>query len=397
MSKQFKDALLLCTDPKMSNIWVTKDVIATVYDVCRTNADEAKKCAAVFNQWLMHHYDTFPSVLFTEVELNRSANSIRNATLSIADATEPNQRWLATSPAGNEIVTHFAQREMCNTQVCGHLSANELWRLEKDRVALLASLFKCRRNENLCAASLRNAAKFRHILPSGFAPLLIKTVIDRVIDTDTKRTRLSVLDPCAGWGHRFVGFWGSQRGGHYVGVDPNVNMHPIYSRLSLFLLSQSAEDQQQAKTCQFLCLQAESSDFCDRVLAANAGNQFDLAFTCPPYFDVEKYTTSHAQLPSYEMWRDQFLSVMMQNSSACLRPGGYLALVVKDCPGCMSLCHDTRYIAVAHCKLIHKHTIRLCLTYQKDAPTHEFLFIFVKPVAGTGAVSTTIVGPVEKQ
>lgn len=408
----FENALRICSDPKSQSVWISKEVIADVYSLCSGSKEEAQKFAVVFSRWLARHFNDFPSVQYTNAELRRSAEKIRSILpeTGIVEANAPdasNQRWLTTLSHGNELVFHFAFAEMCNTQIGVHRhSANELWHDEKQRTALLQSLFKCRKPENFTASTLRHAAKFRHFLPSGFSPTLMKRVIDSLVSdlpgattaassSTTRATRgISVLDPCAGWGHRFVGFWASEKGQHYVGFDPNINLRAVYENLSTYLLNidGGVEDKNRRKTCKFVCAQAESADFCVTAQAANDGNQFDLVMTCPPYFNVERYGVgsqqspddqqqSYVQYPSYELWHDGFLQPMIQNTTQCLRCGGLFAIVVKNCTGCESLCEDTVRVALS-CNLVQKHTIHLCTSYKPDCETHEFLYIFEKKEKG---------------
>jgi tRNA1(Val) A37 N6-methylase TrmN6 len=400
LKELFDAALEKCTDPKTRKIWVDKNLMSQVYTLCGEDKRESVVFGASFSRWLKQHYTSFPPVYFTDAKLKQCVKNIQNAVLPmVASPTDPQvERWLAASKSGNEIVYHFAFEEMCNTRTSGigyaHPSANQLFANDDDRLALVKSMFRCRKDENLTAANLRNAAKFRHVLPSNFAPLLMKTVIDQVAassspssgavsSTSTTTSNLSVLDPCAGWGHRFVGFWASRNATHYVGFDPNENLHAsTYPPMAAFFNSLDSNATVQ-KTYQFVCKQAESSDFCTIAQQANNGRLYDLVMTCPPYFNVERYandaaTQSHVCYPTYQQWVERFLAPMMLNASTCLRPGGLFAIVVRDGTNCETLCADTCTIATARCELETYRTIHLCKSVKTACQPHEYFYIFKK-------------------
>ena len=61
-------------------------------------------------------------------------------------------------------------------------------------------------------------------------------------------------------------------------------------------------------------------------------NYFDFVFTSPPYFDTEHYadeeTQSFKKNENYEMWRDNFLFVMLDKIVRVMKPNGKCLLNV---------------------------------------------------------------------
>jgi len=59
---------------------------------------------------------------------------------------------------------------------------------------------------------------------------------------------------------------------------------------------------------------------------------YDLVFTSPPYFDIEKYSYDDSQsfirYPKYEDWKRGFLQVMIMKSFLAINAGGHFAINV---------------------------------------------------------------------
>jgi len=130
----------------------------------------------------------------------------------------------------------------------------------------------------------------------------------------------SVLDPCAGWGDRLVAACACRV--RYVGVDPNGGNFAGYA--GIIDRYGAARRQEVVESC--------FEDF-------DCGtDRFDLAFTSPPYFDTERYAagTDYEQMQSWrrystvDSWVDGFLRPMVLACKKALRPGGVLAINLKD-------------------------------------------------------------------
>lgn len=127
-----------------------------------------------------------------------------------------------------------------------------------------------------------------------------------------------VLDPCAGWGGRLVGFLASVAGS-YTATDPaekqiSGNLD-IYKRFKKYL--------RQDKKVNLLCTPFEEYKIHEC--------SFDFALTSPPYFDVERYEggqQSHEKFNNYELWRDGFYRQLIINVHTGLRKGGVFCLQV---------------------------------------------------------------------
>lgn len=153
-------------------------------------------------------------------------------------------------------------------------------------------------------AKIRGCGNFRPNLLTGFA---------RYFEAK------SVSDPCAGWGDRLIGAIAA--GVSYTGVDPNPALHPGYAEI----ISRFARDPGNYTT-----VAAAFEDY-------TPTREYDLVFTCPPYFTTEIYTDDALQsvvrYPNLDTWIAEFLVKMAAKSLAALSVRGHLVVVLNDAGG----------------------------------------------------------------
>lgn len=127
-----------------------------------------------------------------------------------------------------------------------------------------------------------------------------------------------VLDPCAGWGGRLVGFLASDAT-EYDGTDAS----PYQCEGDQLIYDTFRDVTQGNKTVTITCLPFEK-----RTLR---NDYFDMAITSPPYFDTEKYLggeQSRETSANYEQWRDTFYLILIQKTFDALKAGGIFCLQV---------------------------------------------------------------------
>jgi hypothetical protein len=128
-----------------------------------------------------------------------------------------------------------------------------------------------------------------------------------------------ILDPCAGWGGRLLGFLLSSAS-EYVGYDPNAEVVIGLRRMASVLGSLVPAKR----------VLIHEACFEDVVLEANS---FDFALTCPPYFDVEDYPGKEQcrlRYPEYGAWLVGFFGPLFRKTCEALKPGAYFACQVGD-------------------------------------------------------------------
>lgn len=125
-----------------------------------------------------------------------------------------------------------------------------------------------------------------------------------------------VLDPCHGWGGRLVGAMLADVE-EYVGVDPSPDAHVGVSKIY-----EAFKEYQDTK----VTLIKKPFEDCEW-----KNGEFDFAITCPPYFDVEKYSgedTSTNRYPKFEQWCGSFYTPLIVNTMNALKDDGVFALIV---------------------------------------------------------------------
>jgi len=170
---------------------------------------------------------------------------------------------------------------------------------------------------------LRTARKTQMV--SNFRPTVAKLIYE------TYGNNGSVLDPCMGYGGRLLGAWCSNISS-YTGIDPCTKTFDgnikLQNRL-IELTSYKGSITEIIPRPTIILHKLPFEDF-------TTNEKFDLVFTSPPYFNTEKYsnedTQSWKRYPTYYVWVDKFLEILIHNAHTFLKPGGVFAINMKDDP-----------------------------------------------------------------
>ena len=117
----------------------------------------------------------------------------------------------------------------------------------------------------------------------GFSSFDIKLMGKVIEDFNVK----SVFDPCAGWGERLL--YSYKNNVQYLGVDINSKLFKGYSEMINHF---------DIKDCKMI--NADSS-------LVDINGNYDLVFTCPPYYNIEIYSNIGAEnlsYPDFLIWWD---------------------------------------------------------------------------------------------
>lgn len=129
----------------------------------------------------------------------------------------------------------------------------------------------------------------------------------------------NVLDPCSGWGDRLIGAIAA--GVSYTGVDPNTCLVTGYQKIIEYAKDQKIVTNNQ----QFTMLPAKIQD-CEF-----PSESFQLAFTSPPYFNLELYEGSDLnQESNLAAWLDEFLYPMLRKVTDAVCVGGFIIMIIND-------------------------------------------------------------------
>lgn len=198
------------------------------------------------------------------------------------------------------------ERQRMEAYQKGGISPLEAWKNPALREAIIEEA------NNHKHSSLRNSLYANTRCVWAFPPMVMRIMVE--LAGKTQR----VFDPCAGWGDRLVGALAS--GVNYTGCDPNTSMTKVYQRMISHYRSRGKYE---VHTCPVEDFSPEES-------------AYDLAFTSPPYFDLEHYSNdpdqSFLRYPTPEAWRNGFLRGLLAVCGTALRPGGLLALNINDAP-----------------------------------------------------------------
>ncbi len=220
---------------------------------------------------------------------------------------------------GNDASNYFQQYNRWS--VDGTISPGPVrtWENPKFMYTLLGSLFTLD-VEKVDRGTLRSCIGLRKYICSQFKPNVAKSIYDMF-------KAKTILDFSAGWGDRLAGFYASEYGKHYVGLDPRKENHSLYEKQAKFYEKHLGFFEHERKS-EFHCSPAEDFDF------TQYDDYFDLVFTSPPYFSVERYsyddTQSWVRYKDINDWNKDFLQTTLGNLWGSIKSGGYLLVNISD-------------------------------------------------------------------
>ena len=220
---------------------------------------------------------------------------------------------------GNKASNYFQQHNRWS--VDGTISPGPIrtWNSEKFMYTLLGSLFTLK-VEKVNRSVLRTCISLRKYICSQFKPNVAKGIYDRY------KCR-NILDFSAGWGDRLAGFYASDYGELYIGIDPKKENPSIYRQQAEFYEKHRTLFEGERK-CEFINEPAEDADL------SKYEGMMDIVFTSPPYFSVERYSTDDTQswvrYKDINDWNELFLHRAVDNVWKTLKPGGLLMVNISD-------------------------------------------------------------------
>ena len=128
--------------------------------------------------------------------------------------------------AGNEASNYFQIENRWSVDGSVSPGPKRTWGSHKFMTTLMGSAYSLKMpkiNKNI----LRTMIGLRKYICSQFKPNVAKIIYDMFKSEN-------ILDFSMGWGDRLAGFYASEHGKHYVGLDPRGENHPIYKEQSEF-------------------------------------------------------------------------------------------------------------------------------------------------------------------
>lgn len=196
------------------------------------------------------------------------------------------------------------------------------WGNVKYMTSLMGALYSLKMDK-VDSSALRVCLSLRKYTCSQFKPSVAKSIYD-YFKAET------ILDFSMGWGDRLCGFYASEYGKHYIGLDPRLENHPIYVEQDKFYKKHNGFFEHTRST-EFHKEPAEDFDYTPYT------NTVDLIFTSPPYFSVERYshddTQSWVRYKEIDIWNKEFLHKALGKMIPTLKIGGKLVVNISDVYG----------------------------------------------------------------
>jgi DNA methylase/HNH endonuclease len=223
--------------------------------------------------------------------------------------TEIINNTIQASNRGRKLLNHFMYQVMIKGHTQGSPTYIECWNDLQLREKLIRRMLTY--DESMSNGSLLGCYGCLYGRLYNFPPNISKAIYNHV---NAKR----VLDFCAGFGGRLLGFWASAAE-EYIGIDPNTEIP--YTELLNFLLPFKSKSARIITAC------AEDVNYEEL-------GTFDTIFTSPPYFNTEIYSTQPTQSSSryttIEEWLNKFLFATLNKVIKVLAPSGTLLINIKD-------------------------------------------------------------------
>jgi len=231
---------------------------------------------------------------------------------------EGKQQYFRRINTGNKASNYFQQVNRWSVDGTIAPGPKRTWESEKFMTSLMGAAYTLKL-PSLNRSSFRTMIGLRKYICSQFKPNVAKVLYDKL---DSK----SILDFSAGWGDRLAGFYGSETGEYYLGIDPRKENHPIYQEQAEFYDKHRTMFEVD-KSVDFVISPAEEVEFTQM-------GEFDTVFTSPPYFGVERYsyddTQSWVRYKTIEEWNEKFLHKTLEKIWPSIKSGGYLMVNISD-------------------------------------------------------------------
>lgn len=229
------------------------------------------------------------------------------------------QQYIRRLNIGNSASNHFQQANRWSVDGTVSPGPKRTWENRDFMITLMGGMYTLKFDE-VSRNTLRTCLSLRKYICAQFKPNAAKVLYDYL---GVKNT----LDISAGWGDRLCGFMASEQGELYVGIDPRKENHPIYQQQADFYNKNNGFFETEKKA-RFIMSPAEDADLSMYV------DTFDLVFSSPPYFNVERYsyddTQSWVRYKNIDAWNKNFLHKAIANVWPTIRKGGYIAINIAD-------------------------------------------------------------------
>lgn len=219
--------------------------------------------------------------------------------------------------------------------------------------------------------SLRTAffSRARYIWNVGtnFAPMRAKAIYERFCPKNG-----IIYDYSAGFGGRMLGALSSKNNYTYIAVEPNTDTYYNLLQLGSFIENISG------RVNSFQIYNCGSQDFIPK-------EQIDFTFSCPPFFDLERYSNESTQsiikYPDYNDWLENYVRPTIKNCYNSLKNDGIYGVDLMNYSKSSKkfyLIEDWLKIAQQEGFYLRKSCKIITKSRKKDQNDKQQLFIFTK-------------------
>ena len=315
-----------------------------------------------YSLWDYFVEDENPETVFREIRRLIRNDGLYNFSQTILKAT-PNSKGLTT---GEKWITDFTKnfdedwvywiQNFSGKSPRGQLNLNEK-SFNKLLDKGLLTVANCeggdlKKIDPTLPIRVRLYKKGQRIFPSGFTcliqgivkmgvnfpPSISKTIYQHFTEDLKDQEKIIIYDPSSGYGGRLLGALSlcGDRRIHYIGTDPNPD-HWIedleisrYEYLGKYFNSEIKRKHE--TTLEIFQLGSEVVHK-EKNFKRYKG-KIDFIFTSPPYFAAEGYSEDENQsfkkFPTYEEWRDGFLTQTLKTCVEYLKPNRWMCWNIAD-------------------------------------------------------------------
>lgn len=232
------------------------------------------------------------------------------------------------------------------------------------------SKISCKETFDINIKNIRRGFIVQRKAVSFFKPTAAFHVYKKVIGD---KEEVSVYDPSCGFGARMLGFFAAYPKGNYYGTEP---ANETYS--DLLKLKEELKNDLILREEQFKIFKCGSE-----VIKFDSETKFDLVFTSPPYFDLEKYFDEPGQcwkdFPTKDLWYKNYLIPTFETCINHLKDDGKIVINIDKAH------EDLILMAAKELNLNLKETFKLSIGrdhFSKKNGIHEEnfepIFVFEK-------------------
>lgn len=184
------------------------------------------------------------------------------------------------------------------------------------------------------------------------------------------------LDISAGWGDRLLAALLTESVEFYCGVDPNPCLAPAYAAM----IDAFAPKEDRGK---YIIVRAGFE-----VAQLPQGVAYDLVFSSPPFFDLERYSADpmdsmEAHGTTEATWLQGFLLPSIAKANAHLAHGGHMVLYLGESKG-------TRYIRIVKSFVTDLGLVDIGSIYYQDGRSVREFLVWLKPQKYAPRASTSL-------